>query len=128
MSLIAQTTSQPNAPNSGAGGEQPAEASPWSTLFTFLPMFLAIMFLYLMFTQKPQQRDQKRATEMLSNLKKNDRVVTAGGIVGTVVNINSDQEYITIRIDESTNTKMQVLKQSILRVLNESSSASSEKS
>lgn len=56
---------------------------------------------------------------MLDNLKKNDEVVTAGGIKGIVVNIRDGGEFITIRIDENTNTKMKILKKSVIRVLSE---------
>ena len=54
---------------------------------------------------------------MLDKLKKNDEVVTAGGILGTIVNIRDGGEIITIRVDENTNTKMKVLKKSVIRVL-----------
>ena len=55
--------------------------------------------------------------ELLDNLKKNDEIVTAGGIKGKVVNIRDGGEFITIRIDENTNTKMQILKKSVIKVL-----------
>ena len=54
---------------------------------------------------------------MWDNLKKNDRIVSAGGILGTVVGVRGESDYVTIRIDENSNTKMQILKQSIIRVL-----------
>ena len=45
---------------------------------------------------------------MLQNLKKNDRVVTIGGIYGTVVNAQKDLDEVTIKVDESTNTKLRM--------------------
>jgi preprotein translocase subunit YajC len=126
--LAVQVSSQPGVATE-AGPDQAAagnEDGGWGSMFMFLPMMLAIMFLYLMMTQKPQQKEQQRVKTLLENLKKNDKVVTAGGIVGTVVNTNSDQEFLTLKIDESNNTKMQVLKQSIVRVLKESGSTSNE--
>ena len=83
----------------------------------FLPAMLVVMVLYIMLMLRPQQKEQAKTKEKLAALKKNDRVVTAGGIVGTVVNTQSDAEYLTIRIDENNNTKMQILKQSIVRVM-----------
>ena len=73
--------------------------------------------VYIMFMKKPEQRENPKTKELLDNLKKNDRIVSAGGILGTVVTVRSDSDHITIRIDENTNTKMQILKQSVIRVL-----------
>ena len=53
------------------------------------------------------------------DLKKNDKVVTAGGILGTVVNHRSDAEYVTLRVDEASNSKMQILAKSIVRVVSD---------
>ena len=46
---------------------------------------------------------------MLENLKKNDRVVTIGGIFGVVVNVQKGSEDVTVRVDESRDTKLRVL-------------------
>ena len=83
----------------------------------FLPAMLVIMVLWIMLMKSPQQREQAKTKEKMAGLKKNDRVVTAGGIIGTVVNTKADTEYLTIRIDETNNVKMQILKQSIVRVM-----------
>jgi preprotein translocase subunit YajC len=66
---------------------------------------------------RPQQKETAKTKQKLANLKKNDRVVTAGGIIGTIVNTKADTEYMTIRIDETNNVKMQILKQSVVRVM-----------
>lgn len=94
-----------------------AGVSEGFSLVTFLPLMLAFLLVYFMFTKKPAHRENAQTKELLDNLKKNDRIVTAGGILGTVVTVRSDSEHVTIRIDENTNTKMQILKQSVIRVL-----------
>lgn len=88
-------------------------------LTIFLPAMLIIMFLYMMLMGRSQSKENRNASELLANLKKTDRVVTAGGIIGTVVNLRQDVDHVTLRIDDSSGTKMQVLKQSIVRVINE---------
>lgn len=105
-----------------AAAPAPAEAAEEGAnglfgLGFFIPAMLVVMVLYVMLMLRPQQKEQAKTKEKLAGLKKNDRVVTAGGIVGTVVNTQSDAEYLTIRIDENNNTKMQILKQSIVRVM-----------
>jgi preprotein translocase subunit YajC len=95
----------------------------------FLPAMLAVMVVYFIMMSRPQKKEAQ-SRERLKDLKKNDRVVTAGGILGTVVNVRPDTEYTTIRIDDSANTKMQVMTQSIVRILSDESaeSGASEKS
>jgi len=85
--------------------------------FNFLLFMLPLLFLFMLLTQKSQPKEQQRQKKLLEELKKNDRVITAGGLLGTVVNISNDSEFVTIKIDENNNTKLQVLKQSIVRVL-----------
>lgn len=84
---------------------------------SFLPMMLAVILVYFLIMKKPDAKGNVKTQEMLDNLKKNDRIVSAGGILGTVVGVRGESDYVTIRIDENTNTKMQILKQSIIRVL-----------
>ena len=50
---------------------------------------------------------------MVQSLTKNDRVQTIGGIIGTVVDIKEDE--ITLKIDESNNTKIKILRTAIGR-------------
>jgi len=48
---------------------------------------------------------------MVQSLSKNDRIQTIGGIIGTVVDIKEDE--ITLKIDESNNTKIKILRSAI---------------
>lgn len=104
---------------SDAGGaadvaQEAAEAAPRSGLSFLIPMMLALLVMMLL--MRPKKTDQAQA-QRLSEMKKNDRVVTAGGIIGTVLSIRDEQNFVTIKIDESTNTKMQIIKSSIVKVL-----------
>jgi preprotein translocase subunit YajC len=89
----------------------------WSMLAG--PMFplIAIFVLFYFMLIRPERRRKATLSQMLDNLKKNDRVVTVGGIVGTVVNVQKGSEEVTIKVDESTNTKLRVIRSSIGRVL-----------
>jgi len=100
-------------------------ATPPGVLDTFLnnplilPM-LALATLYLMVLRPQQKADQKAKLELQqlrSNLKKDDRVVTLGGIYGSVVSTNADAGTVTIRIDESTNAKMTISRDAIAKVI-----------
>jgi preprotein translocase subunit YajC len=81
------------------------------------PALMAVMLVYFIMMARPKKKAQAKTSDLLANLKKNDKVVTAGGILGTVVNHRSDAEYVTLRIDEASNSKIQVLAKSIVRVI-----------
>ena len=103
-------------PADGGAGDAGGGGGMFDGMGIFLPAMLVVMVLYFMLMLPQQQKkDQAKVSEMLDGLKKNDEIVTAGGIRGTVVNIQ-DGEFLTIRIDEKTNTKMQILKKSIIKV------------
>lgn len=90
----------------------------FDSLGLFLPAMLIVMVVYfLLMLPRQQQKEQAKISEMLNNLKKNDEVLTVGGIRGTIVNLRDDGDYLTIRIDENTNTKMRILRKSVIRVL-----------
>lgn len=97
-------------------------------LWSILTIWLPIGFLFWWLLIQPQQQERKHRQSMLAGLKKNDRVVTAGGIYGVVTNVNREDDEITIRVDEAANVKLRMTVASIVRVVgDESSSDSSSK-
>lgn len=77
-------------------------------------IFLALMFvlMYMILFRGPRKKQQQHK-QMVQSLTKNDRVQTIGGIIGTVVDIKEDE--ITLKIDESNNTKIKILRTAIGR-------------
>ncbi len=69
----------------------------------FLPLILLFVVFYFLLI-RPQQKQQKQRKEMISNLKKGDRVVTIGGIHGIIKEI--DESNISLRVAENINLKM----------------------
>ena len=84
---------------------------------TILPFVVIGVLFYLMMI-KPERQKQSAHQAMLGQLKKNDRVVTIGGIKGIVTNVQKDTDEVTINIDESTGTKIKVTMASIARMEN----------
>jgi preprotein translocase subunit YajC len=97
-----------NQPAAGDGGVSP--------LFQLLP-FVAIGLLFYFMLIRPQRREQSKRQDMLSNVKKNDRVVTIGGIYGVVMNVHREADEVTLKVDEATNTKLRVTMSAIARVI-----------
>ncbi len=82
------------------------------------PVLIAIMVaLFYFIILRPQQSKDKQFREMLGGLKEKDRVVTIGGIHGVVTNVQKDREEVTIRVDESTGTKIHVNKSAISKLV-----------
>jgi preprotein translocase subunit YajC len=105
------------------GGEpkQPAPGGlfgdPWM-LFIIGGTFFLFWFVVL----RPSQKQERERRAQLATLKKNDEVVAAGGIIGTVVAIKEkaggvagNEDVITIRVDDKT--RLNVLRSSIYKVL-----------
>lgn len=103
-------------------GEQRAPA----LVSMVLPM-IAIGFLFYFMLIRPERQKQANHQSLLSDLKKNDRVVTIGGIKGIVSNVNREIDEVVVNVDESTGTKIRVSLQSISRVEDRSSRESATK-
>jgi preprotein translocase subunit YajC len=102
-----------------AEAEAPADPGQNRGLFGMLPAMVIIMVLYFVLFLRPQrQRDTAHRTQ-LEGLKKNDRVVTIGGIYGTVTNVQRESDEVTLKVDEATNAKLRVTLNSIARVITE---------
>jgi len=84
-------------------------------------LILPIGLFFYLFMIRPQRREQLERQKMLDTVKKNDRVVTIGGIYGVVANVNKDANEVTVKVDEATNTKLRLTLGSIARVLSEES-------
>lgn len=95
--------------NGGGGGIGPG-------LPGMLPLFAILGLLFYFMVIAPERRRQREHQSLIDNLKKNDRVVTVGGIKGVVLNVNKDTKELTVRIDESTNTKIHCDVTAIARV------------
>jgi preprotein translocase subunit YajC len=104
LALIAQTTEP--------GGQA---TPPGSLLSNPLMLLVAMGFIFYFVMIRPQGKEKKRRKSMLDLLKKNDRVVTIGGIVGTVTTVRDDE--VTLKVDESSNTKITFSRSAIQRVM-----------
>jgi len=93
--------------------------NPTGQLLTQLGMFAILGFMFYMLMIRPQQKKAKAHAALLSTLRAGDKVVTSGGIVGTVVGVK--EKSVSIR---SADTKLEVLKSSVNEITERSSSSS----
>lgn len=78
-------------------------AGPAGGIGMFLPLILIMGIFYFLMIM-PAQRRQKKVTEMLKNLKTGDKVITNGGIFGTIVGLDDDS--VQLRIAEQVKIKI----------------------
>jgi len=86
-------------------------------LGSFLVPILAAIVLYYFLIIRPERRKQSAHKSQIESLKKNDRVVTIGGLYGVVMSVQRDADEVTLKVDEATNTKIRVTFGAIARVV-----------
>lgn len=106
---------------------QAADAAnrPEALVLQYLPL-LAIAAAAYMLLFRPERERQRKQQELLASIKKNDRVVTAAGIYGTVAAVDRDADRVTLKIDESTNAKLTVTFSSLARVIRDGAAGPDE--
>lgn len=98
--------SQAWAQGAGAGGGSDFLVQ----LFPLVLIFIVFYFLLI----RPQQSKMKAQREMLSGVKRGDRVVTGGGIIGLVTKVISDNE---LQVELAEGVRVRVLKQTITDII-----------
>ena len=91
----------------GAGGQA-------GGIEAFAPLILIFVVFYFLLI-RPQQQRAKKHKAMLEALRRGDKVVTGGGIIGSVVKILNDTE---VEVEIASNVKIRVMRGSIQDVLN----------
>ena len=102
-------TTAPGNQNTGTLDQQ-QQRNPFP-LWLFLPLIILMIF---MFFRAPQKQKQQRK-KLEQSLEKNDKILTIGGIIGTIVDLKDDE--ITLKVDESNNTKIKIRRSAIGRNL-----------
>ena len=78
-----------------------ATANPLMNLMPVILIFIVFYFLLI----RPQKKAQDEHKKMIASLKKNDEVITAGGIHGTIMNVK--ESTITLKIDDEVKVEVQ---------------------
>ena len=95
--LYATQDSVPKDTNPNSGG-----------IMGFLPIIIMFVILYFLLI-RPQQKKQKDMVKMRDDLQKNEKVITSGGIIGTIYSIKGD--VVVLKVDD--NVKIEVTKSAI---------------
>ncbi len=108
-----EVTVEDGAPAAGAGEGTQRKGSP---IMQFLPLILIFVVMYMFLFRGPKKKQQQHQ-KMVQSLRRNDKVRTIGGILGTVIDIKDDE--IRVKVDESSNTKITVAPSAISKSLSD---------
>jgi len=92
------------------------QSSP-SQYLSFVPLLLIFAIFYLLLFL-PMQRQKKQTKQMLESLKSGNVVQTSGGIVGTILSLNSEDDTLVIRV-KPDNIKLQVARSAVAALISE---------
>lgn len=79
---------------------------------TFIPLLLVFVLFYFLIIV-PQRKRQRAVDNMLDNLKSGDKVVTNGGIYGTIVSIRDDKRTVQLKISENPVIRVEVARTAV---------------
>ena len=118
-SLLSFWTLLAQAPAAGAKATDP---NPWLQYLPLLPIPFVFWFMLI----RPQQQQEKKRREMMDKLKKNDKVLTAAGMYGTVVSVDEANNRVQVRLDDDGKVKATFTRASIVQIFNDASPKSVE--
>jgi preprotein translocase subunit YajC len=98
----------------------PAQTAPQSAIPQYVMFGLIFLIIYFLMI-RPHSKREKERKAMLSALKKNDKVVTQGGIHGTVTLVQDDQ--VILKVDPEKNVRLRVSRSAVQAILSSSGDA-----
>ena len=113
--------------------EAPAPEPGLGSLFNSLAFPVLLTVLVILLFNPFGKREDKKQKEFIESLKKNDRVILAGGIYARIVNVKPIEDEVVVKVDEDRDFKMTVTKAAILKKVekgekaDESAKSSTEK-
>lgn len=136
LALLAQAAdgparpgSAPVAPAAPAGAEGAATAANGAAAPAtgpaggsgFLIMMMVLLGTMVLFSVMSGRREKKKRAELLGSIKKHDKVMTVGGVLGTVVEMKDDA--VVLKVDETSNTRITFSKSAISQVMPQDAAA-----
>jgi preprotein translocase subunit YajC len=105
LAIFAQDKAAPKA----------GKSDPMTFLIMMAVIFAIIYFLMIL----PQKKKQKETQNMLNNMKKGDKIVTIGGVLGTIGNVKET----TVMVKIAENTVVEIRKSAVATILNDDKAA-----
>lgn len=110
LQILADAATQP------ASGAQPlpiwADPSKW-----IFPLLIGVLLWMMLSSSRSKRTEARQRDQMLKNLKRGDRVMTAGGMYASIIDVREND--VILKVDESSNTKIKFSRDAIKRVVTE---------
>jgi preprotein translocase subunit YajC len=84
---------------------------PGEMFIKMLPLFVIVFFIFYLLVIRPQDKQMKKQQEMLAGLRKGDLVVTSGGIIAKIAQVEED----SFSLELAQNVKLRIEKAHVLR-------------
>lgn len=91
-------------------------------IMAFLPLIMIFIIFYFLLI-RPQQKKMKQQQAMLAAIRRGDKVMTAGGLIGTVAKVTSETELL---VEVAENVKVRVARAMISDVLTKTEAVNSD--
>ncbi len=89
-------------------------AKTGNPMMQFLPLMIIMFAVMYFLIIRPQKQKEKKRQEMISNVRKQDKIVTAGGVHGVVVSVKENE--VIVRVDDAKDVKIKVDKSALTSV------------
>ena len=100
-----------------------AQGGEFNILLLMAPVLLLLFYLIVIRPEK--RRQQQERDNLFKGMQKNHKVLTTAGIYGTVISVSDTEDEVVVKVDD--NTRLRMLKSSILRNLTQEEQAKAEK-
>lgn len=109
-------TATTTAPGTPPPATQPRPAPGFFDLLAspMFPLLLGIIVLYF-FMYRSKRNQERQVREQLSQVKRGDEVMMAGGIIGKIIEVRDNK--VQVKVDENSNTKIWFTREAIRRVI-----------
>ena len=83
-------------------------------------MLLIVFVIFYVFMIGPERRRRRELLAKIATAKKGDKVLTSAGIIGTIVGIKEGDNEITLKVDDTSNSRIRMLRSTITEILSSS--------
>ena len=87
------------------------QANPMMQFLPLMVIMFAVMYFLII---RPQKQKEKKRQAMITNVRKQDRIVTAGGVHGVVVSVKENE--VIVRVDDAKDVKIKVDKSALTSI------------
>lgn len=110
--VLAQANDAAQGTSDAANGASETTGNPLNSMVFMLVAFMAIMYFL---TIRPNQKREKERKEMLASIAKGDKVITSGGICGSVLGLS--EKTVVLRVSDDPIVKMEFLRGAVSQVV-----------